>query len=186
MPLELQQLQSLALLQNLELEHIYLGSDKNALAPLSTLTSLRSISILDPCPISEVDYTQGGMSLGVLPQLESFSFQQGVLSCPPAATTLTCLEWDIKVNGEADDHAQVAWLELKSTLPRLQRLIISARCFDDEEVVVGVIEQIIGGAGTSLTSLELIGGKVVLEDAFFLEHVPNLKRLKVSSGKLLL
>ena len=132
----------------------------------------------------ETDYTLGVMSLGALPQLESFSFTEGVLSCPPTATNLTSLTWDIRLPHGADEHAEVAWLELKSNLRQLQRLVISAHCFDKGEIAVAVTEQIIGGAGRALTSLELLGGKEVYEDALFLQSVPNLKRLKVSSGKL--
>ncbi len=179
----LKHLESLSLLQNLELDNVDLGAPEN-LSSLVCLTNLHSIAIVSPQKREEkYDYAPGVLYLGSLPKLAHFSFK-GPLSSPPVASTLTSLIWKpLGLGKEVDENAKLAWIEIKPKLENLRELDFRSE-EEQPEGIAAILESVVAGAAASLTSLHLRSWTLE-SDGAFLTNCTRLQSLVIQDRKRL-
>lgn len=126
--------------------------------------------------------------MGSLPNLEHFEFI-GTSSCPPVATALTSLIWEVDSNTKMSilpENAELAWIEMKPKLEKLREFrFISTSGYETPNRILTIAFDIIRGAAKSLTSLTL--WPYILDDdtPSMDEAFPNLKRLEVAKQYVL-
>ncbi|KAL4521809.1 hypothetical protein Ndes2526A_g01992 [Nannochloris sp. 'desiccata'] len=179
--LDFKHLEPLSLLENLQVHFIHLGEPEN-LSSLIHLISLKSISFKPPNTGRQFEYAPGILYLGSLPNLEHFEFI-GTSSCPPVATTLTSLVWEMDSSTNIShrripENAELAWIEMKPKLERLRefRFVSMGYYGEPNEISTIVADVILGAAAKSLTSLFLMPQSLP-NDTSFLSQCTNLKTL---------
>lgn len=146
------------------------------------MTTLKSISFIPPDRGRQFEYAPGVLYLGSLPNLEHFEFI-GASSCPPVATALTSLIWEVDSPTKIPilpENAELAWIEMKPKLEKLREFRFVSTCYSDEPdgVQTIAVDIILGAAAKSLTSL-FLWPQQLDADTSFLSQCTNLKSLTV-------